>query len=180
MIYFISDCHYNHSGSLKWNNGTERPQFENVHQMNQYMIDKWNSVVTPEDEVYFLGDFAYKCSKTAAESIFWQLNGKKHLIKGNHDFKLATNFTNCWESISNIKQIDFIDDKGNKQEIIMCHYPMLSWRHQSHGSWHLHGHTHGSIQELNKNINRYDCSVEVNNYTPISLDQLKEHFKTKI
>lgn len=172
MEYVISDLHFGHKGSLLWNNGTVRPQFTSVQEMNMYMINQWNSIVTVNDTVYVLGDFAYKCSKSYAESIFWQLNGKKHLIEGNHDYKIASKFINCWESISNIKQIDIINDKGCKQEIIMCHYPMLSWRHKEQGSIHLHGHVHGSMQDLNINTKRYDVSVEVNNYTPILLSDL--------
>ena len=179
MTYFLSDSHFNHKGSLKWPNGKGRSLFESVEEMNQLMIDNWNRVVTENDEVYFLGDFGYKCNKQKLEEIFWQLHGKKHLIKGNHDFELASTFKNCWESISDIKQFDFINDKGCKQEIILCHYPMESWRHKEQGSWHLHGHVHGSMQELNETINRYDCSVEVNDYTPISLDKIVELFKNK-
>lgn len=180
MTFFISDTHFNHAGSLKWNDGLVRPEFSTVEEMNLAMINNWNKVVSANDEVFFIGDFAYKCSKTSAEAIFWQLNGKKHLIRGNHDHKLANNFINCWESISDIKQFDFINDNGCKQEVIMCHYPMISWRHSSQGSWHLHGHVHGSMQEINKNTHRYDCSVEVNNYTPISLEQIKMKLNEKL
>lgn len=168
MKYFISDTHFLHAGSLKWNNGTVRPDFKNVEEMNEYIISNWNNVVKPTDEVYFLGDFAYKCNKNKAESIFWQLNGIKHLIKGNHDYKLASNFTNCWESISDIKSVIIELPNGCPKELILCHYPMITWRHKEKGAWHLHGHTHGSIQELNKGTHRYDVGVEVNNYTPIS------------
>jgi calcineurin-like phosphoesterase family protein len=174
MMYFISDTHFNHSGSLKWTNCAVKREFSTIKEMNETMITNWNSVVSQEDEVYFIGDFAYKCNRNLAENIFWQLNGKKHLIKGNHDYKIASEFKECWESISDIKQIDFINDKGCKQEIILCHYPMLSWRHKEQGSWHLHGHVHGSLQEINKGTKRYDCSVEVNNYTPVSLNLIKQ------
>lgn len=173
MIYFISDTHFNHQGSLKWNNGTVRPNFSSLEEMNQTMIDNWNSIVSDEDTVYHLGDFAYKCSKQEAEKIWWQLNGHKHLIKGNHDHEDIE----LWESISDIKDISFINDKGIKQEIILCHYPIYSWKNMIHGSWHLHGHTHGSMQDNNIGVKRYDVSVEVNNYTPISLEQVKEIMK---
>lgn len=178
MIYFISDTHFGHAGSLKWNNSKVRPEFSSVEEMNELMIKNWNNIVKENDTVYFLGDFAYKCSKQFIETIFWNLNGEKHLVKGNHDFGLAAKEDFLpWITISDIKQIDFINDKGCKQEIIMCHYPMLSWIHKEQGSWHLHGHVHGSLQEFNKGTKRYDCSVEVNNYTPISLEQLIEKMK---
>lgn len=176
MIYFISDTHFWHKGALLWNDGKVRPQFENVYVMNETMISNWNNIISNEDEVYFLGDFAYKCSKLQAETIFHQLNGKKHLIKGNHDYNLAASFINCWESISDIKQIDIIKQNGCKQEIIMCHYPMVSWRHKEQGSWHLHGHMHGSYDASNTFSKRLDVSVESHNYTPWSLDEIINHF----
>lgn len=180
MIYFIADTHFCHSGSLKWTDCKYKRKFNSIEEANEVMISNWNSVVKDIDEVYFLGDFAYKCSKNKAESIFWRLNGKKHLIKGNHDYKIAAKFENCWESISDIKQIDYINPlNGCKKEIILCHYPMISWKHKEKGSIHLHGHTHGSIQDLNEKTNRYDVGVEVSNYTPISIEQIiKYHEKT--
>lgn len=176
MEYFISDTHFGHKGALLWNNGKVRPQFKDITEMNETIINNWNSVVNPDDTVYFLGDFAYKVSKIYAEQIFWRLNGHIHLIIGNHDYKIASKLENCFESISQIKEITFKNDKGCDQEIIMCHYPMMSWRHKEKGSWHLHGHTHGSINHLNENIKRLDVSVENWDYTPISLEKLIEIF----
>lgn len=173
MTHFISDTHFNHAGSLKWNNGATRPQFSSVEEMNQTMINNWNSVVTDSDEVYHLGDFAYRCSKQEAEKIWWQLNGKKHLIKGNHDH----GDIDLWESVSDIKELIVLNSKGCNQLIVLCHYPIFSWKNMIHESWHLHGHVHGSMQELNKEIKRHDCSVEVNNYTPISLEQIENIMK---
>jgi calcineurin-like phosphoesterase family protein len=101
------------------------------------------------------------------------LKGEKHLIRGNHDYKIADKFVNCWASISDIKQVDYIEPtKGIKTEIICCHYPMLSWRHKEQGSIHLHGHVHGGIQELNKGTRRMDVSVECIDYKPISIDDV--------
>lgn len=176
MKFFISDTHFLHRGSLLWKDCKFPRLFADINEANEFMISRWNYVVKPEDEVYFLGDFAYKCSKSKAEAIFWQLNGKKHLIKGNHDHKIAAKFINCWESISDLKTVEILLPDGCKKEIVLCHYPMLSWRHKESGAWHLHGHTHGSIQELNQNVKRYDVSVEVNNYTPISEEELIKKF----
>lgn len=167
MIYFISDTHFGHKGSLRWNNGTIRPRFSNIKEADNLMIENWNKIVKPEDIVYFLGDFAYKCSKNYAESIFWQLNGKKHLIIGNHDYKIANTFKNCWESTSDILTINI-----NNKDIILCHYPIYSWKNMNKGSIHLHGHTH----EKNTNIKGkiFNVSVENIDYTPISLDNILE------
>ena len=52
--------------------------------MNQEIIKRWNSVVSKNDIVYHLGDFAFG-NKNFIESIVNQLNGKIYLILGNHD-----------------------------------------------------------------------------------------------
>ena len=79
-VFFIADLHFNDSRILLYEN---RP-FSDTKQMNDVIIGRWNSVVTPDDEVYVLGDFGAEGS----ESEFLQtLNGNKYLIKGNHDNK---------------------------------------------------------------------------------------------
>jgi calcineurin-like phosphoesterase family protein len=172
MVHLGHLTHFNHKGSLLWNNGTVRPQFASVDEMNELMMTNWNNTVKDNDIVYFLGDFAYKCSVRSAEDIFRSLNGTKHLVKGNHDYKIATKFKD-WASISDINQVDYVDTvTDSKTEIILCHYPMISWRHSNHGSIHLHGHVHGGIQELNKGTRRMDVSVECIDYTPISIDEV--------
>lgn len=177
MIYFISDTHFGHKGSLNWPNGHAR-NFKDVEEMNQYIIDKWNSIVTDEDEVYFLGDFAYKCNMNKALSIFYQLNGKKHLIRGNHDKKLADKFNNHeWESISDIKRIDYTKDNGCNQMIILCHYPIHSWDGKFRGSIHLHGHTHLDIPDIEGKIMNVSC--EAIDYTPISIVDIIKRFENE-
>lgn len=178
MIYFISDTHFGHKGSLNWPGEAAR-SFKDVDEMNEYIIDKWNSVVTDEDEVYMLGDFAYKCSMTKALECFYRLNGKKHLIKGNHDTKLALKFNNHeWESISDIKRIDYKKDNGCNQMIILFHYPIYSWDGKFKGAIHLHGHVHGN-PIYNGVKNRMDVSCEAINYTPISIVDIINKFKNE-
>ena len=49
------------------------------------MIRAWNAVVRPQDIVWHLGDFAYKCTIEYAESVRARLNRRIRLIRGNHD-----------------------------------------------------------------------------------------------
>jgi calcineurin-like phosphoesterase family protein len=55
-IFFTSDHHFGHENIIRYCN---RP-FTSVQQMNEIMILRWNGAVLPEDEVYYLGDFAMK------------------------------------------------------------------------------------------------------------------------
>lgn len=91
MIYFIADTHFNHPNIIKYCN---RP-FKNTYEMNEYIIQKWNSVVKKDDTVYHLGDVGFG-SLQEVKSLVERLNGTKILLKGNHDFKIGTN---TWKEI---------------------------------------------------------------------------------
>ena len=78
--FYIADTHFGHKNIIRYDN---RP-FNSVHEMDNELIENWNSVVSNDDIVYILGDISwYDDSKTA--NIFSRLNGHKILIKGNHD-----------------------------------------------------------------------------------------------
>jgi calcineurin-like phosphoesterase family protein len=57
---------------------------KDVEEMNNTMVRNWNNIVSPNDTVYHLGDFAF--AARAVEVFTPLLNGKKILITGNHDF----------------------------------------------------------------------------------------------
>ncbi len=79
-IFIVSDTHFNHANIIKY---ACRP-FENIQDMNQALIEGWNSVVRPNDKVFHLGDFGFGTDEQIT-SILSQLNGNKTLILGNHD-----------------------------------------------------------------------------------------------
>ena len=54
--------------------------------MNEYIIRKWNSVVTPRDIIYHLVDVGFGTTEKLKIMISG-LNGTKILIKGNYDFR---------------------------------------------------------------------------------------------
>ena len=54
-MFFTSDTHWGHANSIKYCN---RP-FIDVVEMDEQLIDNWNSVVKANDEVWQLGDFSF-------------------------------------------------------------------------------------------------------------------------
>jgi hypothetical protein len=91
--YFTSDHHFSHAGAL----GLYRRPVASVAEMDREMIDRWNSVVGPDDEVWHLGDFAIRQRPERVASLAKALHGRKHLIVGNKD-DAAVNGCDGWES----------------------------------------------------------------------------------
>jgi len=84
MKYFISDLHFDHKNILKYN-AEFRSQWNTIEEMNEGLIKLWNETVSPQDEVYFLGDLTFKMKAQNYINILSRLNGKVHWIFGNHD-----------------------------------------------------------------------------------------------
>jgi calcineurin-like phosphoesterase family protein len=87
-IWLISDTHFHHENILKFidSNGNliRGAKFSSVKEMDEFMLEKWNSVVKPGDLVYHLGDVMMG-PKEMFKSFFSKLHGKKRLVVGNHD-----------------------------------------------------------------------------------------------
>ena len=79
-VFFTSDHHFGHGNIIDF----ESRPFMDVEQMNDQMIEAWNSVVGNDDMVFHLGDFSF-LNREKTKGIVSKLNGYKHLIMGNHD-----------------------------------------------------------------------------------------------
>lgn len=132
MNYYISDLHMGHENVIKHDN---RP-FSSLEEMHCVLINNWNSVVTPKDDVYVLGDMFWK--PEYALKIMPKLKGKIHLIKGNHD-SLRSDIVDLYTEVADYKEIK---DNGNR--VILFHFPIAHWNAQYHGSIHLYGHIHAT------------------------------------
>lgn len=151
MKFFTSDTHFSHYNIIRYCN---RP-FNSSNEMNDVIVENWNSVISQEDEVYHLGDVCFG----DFDNIRSRLNGKIYLIKGNHDRKVnPRNFE--W-----IK--DYYNLKVGNTNIILSHYAFAVWDKSHHGSIHLYGHSHGTYTQKGKCM---DVGVDTNNFHPYSLD----------
>jgi calcineurin-like phosphoesterase family protein len=174
-IFFTSDNHFLHANIIKYCN---RP-FEDTKEMNQVLVDRWNEVVGKDDLIFCLGDFALGRGKDC-HHILQSLNGHKVLIKGNHEKTVMSKAFNRDEfdgGIYDLLDIRVIDDEVTDgfQDLILCHYPMLTWDKSHRGSWQLFGHVHGTLDGNNKlSPNQLDVGVDSHNYQPINYDRVKE------
>lgn len=94
--------HLGHKNILKICN---RP-FNNVEEMEIKILENWNKKVTPEDDVWLLGDVVHHHSGNYVNTLK-NLNGKKHLIIGNHEKNIMNNekAKKVFESIDYYKEI---------------------------------------------------------------------------
>lgn len=180
-IFFTSDTHFNHEAIIGFCN---RP-FRTVAEMNDAIIDNWNHVVGNDCTVYHLGDFAF-CGTQIIKNIREKLNGKIHLIVGNHDLK-NINFNtigNCFESIEYQKIISI-----ENYNVVLNHYPFLcfpgAYRSnllQLFGHVHMRPHNTGCDRDRLTHLyaTQYDVGVDNNNYTPISWREIKEKISNQI
>lgn len=159
MIYFTSDTHFGHANILKYSN---RP-FKDVKEMDEAIVENWNKTVKQNDEIYHLGDVIF----SKDHSILKRLNGKKTFLYGNHDKNASWNY------------IYYKELKYKKNLFILSHFPFLTWNKSKYGSIHLHGHCHGTINDLNKSLKRFDVGVDCYNFTPVSIEQIIEESKAK-
>ena len=169
MKYFISDLHFGHKAVISMCN---RP-FADVEEMNEGLIVNWNEVVRAEDDVYILGDLFYRMEESP-ERILERLNGKKHLVFGNHD--------KSWKDKVDLSKYfvewgDYLVMNTGNGKATLCHFPML------HGSGYLiHGHLHNRRTEwywhFYKDFDRaFNAGVDINGYRPVTLSELIENNK---
>lgn len=161
-IFFTSDLHFYHKNIIKFCN---RP-FSSIEEMNQKLIDNWNSVVTDKDIVYVLGDFSFS-NYDDTLNVFKKLNGcQKFLISGNHDKKDTKSMP--WAFVKDAYEL-----KVDGQYYYLSHYPHLSWNKSYHGSYHLYGHVHSNGNRWGSGLSS-DVGVDNWNYTPVSIDTINK------
>lgn len=185
-IFFCSDYHHDHKKICIYDN---RP-FANVEEMHEALISNWNSVVTNNDIVYYLGDLSFGAFESMRDFVN-QLNGKINIVLGNHDHYRDIKNLNRFDNIYGYGKEIWIKDECEEtkkskgyQQIILSHYPILSWNRQHYSSIHLHGHSHQAltkVEQLNWYYNRKVLDVGCNgtNYTPLSYTEVKELLNNK-
>lgn len=165
-IWFTSDTHFGHSNIIKYCN---RP-FSSSDEMNERLIENWNASIKPGDSVYHLGDFSFM-DFDSTKKFAVRLNGNKFLVKGNHDNMRNVLNLGAFQWVK-----DYFELRDGKRFIVLSHFPFLTWNKSHHGSWHLHGHTHGTLKKED-GICRYDVGVDCHEFSPISIDKIIDVMK---
>lgn len=176
MNYFISDLHFGHEDRIIW----DERSFKNADEMFEVMRERWNAKVRDDDDVYIVGDFTYYGEESDENIIRYasSLNGRKHLIYGNHDVrirsseKLRSLFDECvYEK--------YIESDGKM--FFLYHYPLVEWYRRPKGCYLIYGHIHGSLDDgfefmaKHRKDEAFNAGVMINNYVPVTFDELREN-----
>lgn len=171
MIFFTSDTHFGHKGIIPMC----RQRYENnVEKMDHALVQAWNFAVKPEDTVYHLGDLSFTGLERTVANV-GQLNGKIKLIPGNHDNPQMMHRLQDMNLLEVLPELVYLRLEHGVR-IVLCHYPLYSWRNMQLGSYHFHGHCHGAVPVMGR---RMDVGVDVGvmSFRPRSLDFLIDLLK---
>ena len=136
-VYFIGDLHFGHNGIERF-----RTQFpsESVHR--RYLMQKWQDTIVKRDVVYVMGDAAF--TQEGLDDI-GTLNGRKILIRGNHDLLPTDAYLNVFEEV-----LGALAFKG----LWLTHIPIHPT--ELYGRTNVHGHCHrGGPKDLVSNLNSF-------------------------
>ena len=179
--FFTSDHHFDHARIIEL---AHRP-FVDIEEMRETMVERWNATVSKSDIVYVVGDFAMG---QIAQSlpIALRLNGKKHLVPGNHDRvwgaydpKSLDRWTREYtEAGFVIEPNEIVFDN----RFLVCHFPYEGDSHDDdrHVEFRpqrrsyqglIHGHVH---EEWKVNGDQINVGVDVWDFTPVSYDEVVE------
>jgi calcineurin-like phosphoesterase family protein len=191
-VFFWSDPHFFHKNVIRLCN---RP-FADLTEMHETLIKNYNSVVGPDDVCVWVGDCFFAKNLQSCKGIMDRLNGRKILVRGNHDFSPRKMLSFGFEYV-----LEDLWLKIAGEDVQIKHYPfapskkekVLSWwrrlwngsrsrndlrylerRPEQHGQYLIHGHTH--------NLNRFrgqqiHVGVDAWNFTPVPLSEIEAYIK---
>lgn len=171
--WFTSDSHYWHHNVIKYCN---RP-WATAEEMNEALIERHNALVKPTDDVYHCGDFAMCGTKKIAE-ILRRLNGKQHILMGNHDWANFKEHRTDLGFASISKAVEtFMTVAGRKVSIGHFPYRNASGHDTRYeqmkplysGLPRLHGHVHQAWKSKGPMLN---LGVDVWDWRPVSEDEI--------
>lgn len=189
MIYVTSDTHYNHGNIIRH---CDRTVFENRAHMNCELIDRWNSMVGPDDVVWHLGDVAWGARRWYNEFLN-AVNGQLVVIFGNHDRRNYIKEHPKVQAVYAFEEVHVFGEAGRTFHLTHVPDDLGWWQPYHRGIIRLCGHVHNALPKWISTKKHWDeerraytgdpypcrvmnMSVEHWDYTPVPLDQVIEEY----
>lgn len=176
-IFIVSDLHLGHDKPFIYG----ARGFENVDDMNEAIIRKWNEIVDEEDDVYILGDLVMGEERNL--QLLRRLNGYFYIVRGNHDsdnrWKFYSWLPNTVE-VANSFYFSYDDYK-----FYLSHYPTITTRADAGKPLkkclvNLCGHSHTKDPFEDWEIGMiYHCEVDAHNCAPVRIEDIIRDLKQK-
>jgi calcineurin-like phosphoesterase family protein len=181
-IFVCSDLHFNHDRQFVWG----ARGFSSVEEMNEAIIERHNSNVSPEDEVYICGDLCLGgCVEGIAarnQTLIERLNGRIHIILGNHDTPARIEMYRMCKNVVEVVYATMIHYRG--YHFYLSHFPTLTANLEKESlkqcTINLFGHTHSMDPFYNDMPFMYNIAMDAHNCYPTLLDDAIEHMKLKV
>lgn len=195
--FFTADLHLGHRNIARYEPERARAagvapltgpaDDETQSRLDSFLIDRWNEVVGPDDEVWLLGDACMGRLDRTIEQL-GRLLGRLVLVPGNHDrvWKADHRRDQWWDRYLAAGIDEIVDgtatlelDDGTVVDV--DHFPYegdsgdedrhVDWRPPYRGRVLLHGHVHSTWRTNGRMIN---VGVDVWDHAPITEQQVVE------
>lgn len=174
---FSSDLHFGHENIITF---CSRPFYSTNH-MTEELIKRHNSVVGKDDTIVYVGDLFF-VNKDLASGIMEDLNGRKILVRGNHDKFSSEEFLELgFEMI-----VDSLMLEIEGVNVKVCHYP---YSDINNAEWYdkyknkrpvradneilIHGHTH-SKEKYSVTNSSIHVGVDAWGYKPVTFEKVTQ------
>ena len=178
-IFLTSDLHFGHSKSFLW----EPRGFNSSKEHDETIICNWNLLVSPEDDVYVLGDLMLEDTHYGLTCVS-RLNGRLHLVRGNHDSDIRWNH---YANLPNVVELCGWAEVIKYRKILfhLSHWPTETANYDDTDSLRGHiislsGHTHKKEQFHDDNPFKYNVALDANNNVPVLLDDIIDKIRERI
>jgi calcineurin-like phosphoesterase family protein len=169
-FYITSDTWFGRPQILEIAN---RRSFKDIDDMNDSIVRNWNKVVSKDDIVFHLGNFAW--DPHTAKRILKRLNGTIYFIIGNSDEALL----DVIEEFDDIEILEGQIIELPQFDSVISHYPLEVWNGKDSGTIHFHGHTVFSHATDLRKSNRINVCSDFWNYSPIKFSTIKDFINGK-
>lgn len=179
-IWLTSDLHFFHDRGFIY----EPRGFKSVREMNDAIIENYNRVVKPDDDVYILGDLLLggPDSLDKGLKLIGELNGNLHLVRGNHDTDTRWFAYSTLQNV--VEQQNAIYLKHEGYHFFMTHYPCFTANLEKESlkqcTINLYGHTHQMTHFYQDIPFMYNVGVDSHDCAPVSIDQAILDMKAKV
>ena len=142
--------------------------------MNIVLVENYNKLIAPEDEVYILGDCMLK-NDSIGIKLLSQLNGHKYLAIGNHDTNSRI-IKYCDAGIFDDIQFAY-RFHYHKWHFYATHYPTITSNANDTRKYCLCGHSHTKNKFAHWEFGCYHCELDAHENAPVNIEEIIEDIK---